>query len=91
MGILLLPDLKAALLRSKKWRENLMSEVEKGDHLTLIPHQKKEYLGFYTEHAISMDDLQKKTHTCLEEYKQYFPDTPIDALKLVLFPQIFIS
>lgn len=92
VGIMLTPEIKPLLNQSREWRETTVLETKHGIFdLHVIDYHNKEYLGIYLEQPISMNELKMIMLLSLDKYKLYFPETPIDVLKLSIFPQIFIS
>lgn len=92
IGIMLTPEIKPLLSRSREWTETSFLETKHGVfHLHVIDYQHKQYLGIYLEHPISMNELKMIMLLSLDKYKVYFPETPIDVMKISIFPQIFIS
>lgn len=92
VGLQLTPDIKILLNQSKEWHNSALDAVPSAAFkLQVIHYQSKEYFGTHIEQSVSMNELKMTLLLCLDQYKLYFPDAHIDASKLVIFPQIFIS
>lgn len=91
LGLQLTLDNKARLNQSEAWLERLADDETSHRRLNIIHFQNKEYIGMHIEDSITMNELKMNMLFCLDRFKLYFPDIHLDASKLTIFPQIFIS
>ena len=91
VGLLLTHELKLELNRSKKWKESITEAHSLIKTPMIVSHKQKEYFGIYVEQTITTKELRADILTYTNSFKTFLPETPIDHLKFVIFPQLFIS
>lgn len=89
LGYLLSNDLKNHLFASQLWKQD--QQTHQG-HLSIIPHEKKDYLGaFFPLQYPSLKNLKEESKKISYWLDQYCPEIKIDRFPIILFPKIFIG
>jgi hypothetical protein len=92
IGTLLSHEIKRFLNQSSTWKEakivgqNLQSEWRE------LHFQNKDYFGKYIpESHISLPDLRTIENELKELIMKHYEDLPVDKIKVVIFPQMFVT
>ena len=89
VGFKLKVDLNIALNNNPKWKE---AKVSKTTDLLEVHYKEKDYIGqFLTHEMVSMKNLQAVAAQIREELESFCPEYNQSALKIQIFPQIFVS
>jgi hypothetical protein len=90
LGCLITPEIRMHLHNSPSWKQS--SIAISSTHLKEIHFQEKDYFGhFLAQSQISLNALKESQKELLTHLQQHCPDLCTDSVKMVVFPQVFLS
>jgi hypothetical protein len=91
-GSLLTFDIKMQLKHSPHWKQSKIANESDQRDLVEIRFHNKEYIGKYISlQSLTLDDLREIETTIAASLKRYCPELAEEALKIYVFPQVFVS
>ena len=92
IGFELTVDIKIQLNQSSEWKQASVVKDETNQNLIEAHYSEHDYLGQYFDfNTLTMKDVTSRAQDIRKRLKEYCPDLDVDALKIHLFPQVFIS
>lgn len=92
IGCLATSEIKLLLDKSHRWKEANIMRQGGAKNLTLLPHEGKDFLGLFAEESeLSLSEIEDLGKLIRREFQDYCPSYDTDKIKIVLFPQVFIS
>ena len=83
-------EIQMHLNSSDLWNQRTVNRDDK--QLTQVRHKEKEYIGrLLPEPRVALPELREQRQQVLDSLQQFCPDLDIEALKIVILPQVFLS
>jgi hypothetical protein len=91
-GCLAGADLKLLLDNSPSWKEEQIIEGDSTQSLTLLRYEKRDYLGWLLDSSeVSIAEVEEFEKELRVKVAEFCPSYDLSKVKIVIFPQIFVS
>ena len=92
LGCKITPDIRLQLNQNNEWQQLVAIPDTNTENLKELHYQEKEYFGkFLDDEKPTLTDLREAEQVIIQALESYCPQSNIKAIKLVLFPQIFLA
>jgi len=89
IGTIVTPDLKSSLDKSSKWSQAVIANETS---LTEIRYRNKPYIGTYLDsEKVKILEICNTESEIRNLLQQFCPNQNCELLKMVIFPQIFLT
>lgn len=85
-------ELRIQLNHSPIWKQVSVVKEDSHAHLQEVRYQEKDYIGRYLDHSmITFKDVKVHAKTIRDTLQEYCQEYNVDALKINIFPQVFVA
>ncbi|CCB86872.1 MULTISPECIES: hypothetical protein [Parachlamydia] len=92
VGCRLHAELRLQLNQSHAWKQVKIESKPQDGTLCEVHYQQKDYVGmFLPQETLTLSELKEYERLVQQKFKEYCPSLEEETIKLVVFPQIFIS
>lgn len=92
IGVELTMDMKINLNRNPEWKQLTVVKDDTNENLLVVRYDDKEFVGKYIHSPmLTMEAVREQSKAVGTLLESFLPEYNIDALKMNLFPQIFVK
>lgn len=92
VGLLVSSEVRMHLNQSELWNQDQVVKSEDGQEMKVLRYQDKEYVGIMLEEKqLGLEELRSKENEVRDALMRYCPELGVEAMKVYVFPQIFLA
>ena len=85
-------DLKMQLNETKAWKQASVVKEKGKEDLVVVRYNEMEYIGKYFDCTmLTMKDISETSKEIKMSLRNFLPEFDVEALKISIFPQVFVS
>lgn len=92
VGLLVSSEVRMHLNHSELWKQDQVVKSEDGREMQVLRYQEKEYVGIMlNDRQLSLEALRTWEGEVRDALARYCPELGTEAMKVYVFPQLFLS